>query len=289
MKSFSSALVGIRRSPYQSLAAVMMVTLTFFVAYSFSLFAVGAEHILQYFETQPQVIAFFHLDTQPSAIQTLAQTMQTKPYVEQVTIVDKQKALELYQKDNKDDPLLLELVTADILPASIEVSGKTIDDLAQIKEDLTQSQAVEEVVFQQDIINSLTTWTKAVRLIGIGTTVVLAITSFMIVLVIIGIKVTTKKQAINIMRMIGATRWYITIPFFYEGMVYGLIGSLFGWLIMYGCLLYLTPWLKEFLGTISILPVPWELLGLQLASGSFLGMTLGGLTGIIATRRLIRR
>lgn len=289
MKSFSSALVGMRRSPYQSLAAVIMVTLTFFVGYAFTLFIIGAERILQYFETQPQVIAFFTLDADPTTIESAAKTMQSKSYVEKVTVVDKQKALELYQQDNQDDPLLLELVTAEILPASIEVSGKTASDLPKIKEDLNQISQIDEVIFQQDIIESLTSWTRAVRLIGLGSTVVLALSSFLTVLVIIGIKVTIKKQAINIMRMIGATRWYITLPFLYEGMVYGFVGSLIGWGFMYGLLLYLTPWLKNFLGSIAVLPVPWELLGLQLATGSFLGMVLGGLTGIIATRRLIRR
>jgi cell division transport system permease protein len=61
MSALTTALIGMRRSPYQSLAAILLVTLTFFVGYSFSLFSLGSELVLRYFETQPQVIGFFQL------------------------------------------------------------------------------------------------------------------------------------------------------------------------------------------------------------------------------------
>jgi cell division transport system permease protein len=91
------------------------------------------------------------------------------------------------------------------------------------------------------------------------------------------------------MRIIGATRWYIRMPFLTEGMLYGLIGSLIGWGAMCVCLLYLTPWLTEFLGGIQLLPVPWEVLGIQLGIGTVAGMVLGAFAGTVAVSRMIKR
>lgn len=288
MNPLVAALVAMRRSPYQSLAAILMTSITFLVIYIFSLFLFGTETVLQYFETRPQIIAFFELTADPAVISNLEQTMRQKPYVADVKVVSKEKALEMYRADNKDDPLLLELVTAEILPASIEVSGKQLEDLDQIKQDLDQAKDIDEVVFQQDLVTTMTRYTNSIRLIGLGSIALLSLTSFLIIFVIIGMKVTTKRQIIQIMRMIGATKMYIALPFFYEGSLYGLVGSVIGWAAMYGSLLYATPWLKEFLGTVPLLPVPWPILAIQFSAGTLLGMLLGGITGIMAVRRLIR-
>lgn len=289
MNAFSSALTAMRRSPYQTLIACIMVSLTCFVGYVFSLFLYSAENILQYFETRPQVIAFFELSTPTSVITELQAQMIQKPYVETATVVSKEQALELYKEDNEDDPLLLELVTADILPASIEVSGQDADDLPQIKSDLEQATGVDEVVYQQDVINSLATWTSSVRLIGIGGVLLLSITSFLIIMSTIGIKITAKRHTIHIMRIIGATGWYIKAPFMIEGMLYGLIGSLFGWSLMVAGVLYLTPWLRDFLGSVPLLPFPPLVFGTQLAVGTLLAMGIGAIAALLAVQRFIKR
>lgn len=289
MSSLNTTLTAMRRSPYQTLVAILMVTLTCFVAYAFSLMLVGAERVLQYFETQPQVIAFFDLNAEPSQIAQLEATMKQKDYVAKVTVVSKDQALELYRQDKQDEPLLLELVSAEILPASIEVSGKTVDDLPRIKEDLTGQTGIEEVVFQKNIFESLSTWTKSLRLIGLGLSTLLGLTSFLIVMVVIGIKITAKRQAIYIMRIIGATRWYIKQPFMVEGILYGLIGSVIGWVLMYSGLLYLTPWLSHFLSPVPLFPVPTEFFAIQLGIGTAIAMLIGMFAALTASQRLIRR
>ncbi|MDQ3008269.1 MAG: permease-like cell division protein FtsX [bacterium] len=289
MNSFSTALTAMRRSPYQSLAAILMLTLTCFVGYAFSLFLLTAQDILQYFETRPQIIGFFELDTQPEAIVTVENTLKQKNYVEDVTIVSQEQALELYRSDNAEDPLLLELVTADILPASIEVSGKSLNDLALIKQDLETTTTIEDVIYQQDVVSSLSAWTSSVRLIGVASIVLLSVMSFLIIMVIIGMKATTKKQAIHIMRIIGATYWYIKWPFIVESIIYGLVGSLLGWLIMYAGFLYLTPWLDSFLGTITVTPITYSLFAIQLGVGTLLSTLLSGFAGSVAVQRQIRK
>jgi len=288
MNPFSTALTNIRRSPFQSITAMVITAVTLFVAYSFSLMILGTQQILNYFETRPQVIGFFELDTSVSEINQLGEVMQRKSYVKEVKLISQEEALATYREENKDDPLLLELVTADILPASIEVSADEILSLVQIKNDLEELDEVEEVVFQQDIIDSLTSWTTSVRYIGIAAVVVLGLTSFLIITALISMKVTHRKKAIQVMNFLGANSWFIKAPFFFEGVIYGLIGSLVGWGVMFAALLYLTPWLKNFLGTISLLPVPWEIFALQLSIGTLVTILLGGFAGVTAVKRMMK-
>ena len=289
MTPFSSALVTMRRSPYQSLASILILSFTFFVAYSFSLFLVGSEVVLQFFETRPQVIAFFEIETTNDQIKRVTEEIIEKDFVSDIEFVSKEEALEIYREENKDDPLLLELVTAQILPASLEVSGRNIEDLPRIREVLEDYEGIDEVILQQDIIDSLSSWTRSIRLVGMISVALLGLVSLLIMVIIIGMKVVTKRPAIKIMRLIGATKWFIKSPFVFEGVLYGLVSSLLGWGGSVIALLYLTPWLKEFLGSIPIFPVPVAFYAVQLGVGTVLGMLLGAFAGAVAVGRMIKK
>lgn len=289
MTSFSSALINMRRAPYQALAAILLLSVTFFVGYVFSFFALGSEKILQYFETRPQVIAFFNLETEPEVINQLATELSNQPYVTEVKVVSKDEALQIYQEENKDDPLLLELVTSQILPASVEVSASSLDDLKTIKDTLETNDDIDEVVLQEDILESLASWTTNLRLVGIVSITILGVTSLLLMMIVIGMKVITKRPAINIMRIIGATKWFIRSPFVIEGMLYGLLSSLIGWSIAVAILFYLTPDIKNFLGPIPLFPIEPAFFAVQVSLGTLIGMVLGSLAGSLAVGRVMRK
>jgi cell division transport system permease protein len=288
MRPFTTAVTNLRRSPYQSLLAILVMTITFFVANTFALTLMGAETVLRFFETRPQVIAFFTLSADDTTIAQAESEMKTKNYVAGTKIVSKAEALELYRKDNTDNPLLLELVTADILPASLEVSAKQATDLGKIKEDLNKLSGVEEVVFQDEVVSSLLQWTTSMRYVGAFVVGVLLLTSFLTVVVLVSMKAVTRKGAVSIMQIIGATNWYILSPFVFEGMIYGVLGALLGWVLMFGSLLYATPWLSSFLGGIIIFPVPYQVWLIQLGADVLVGLLLGGMASMVAARRLLR-
>lgn len=289
MKSLHSALINIRRSPYQSIVVILMITITFFVAYNFSLLMLGSHELLKFFEKKPQVIAFFKIDTADAIIEEVKNSFQNKIYVDQVVVVSKTEALKIYQESKKDNPLLLELVTADILPASIEVSSKDIKDLVKIKEELELIPEIDDVELQEDVINQLENWTNAIRIVGGVFALILAFTSFMLMVIIISLKAATKKRAISIMRVIGASKAYIIKPFIIEGMLYGIIGSLFAWLITIGCFIYATPFLSQFFKNIISFPLDFNLFLLQLGIGTSLAILFGSMASIVAVSKLIKK
>jgi cell division transport system permease protein len=202
--------------------------------------------------------------------------------------VSKQDALKIYKEQNKNDPLLLELVTADILPASLEISTTKIEDLSVINKQLLDSPLVSEVVFQKDIVSVLTSWTNALRSIGLGLIIVMSLVSIFIMIIIIGVKISQKKEDIEIMRLIGAGGWYIRWPFILEGISYGVVGAVLGWLVSAGALWYVTPFLSAFLKGMPIFPVPlifiFGLLGIEI----LIAIILGTLSSFLAVLRYLK-
>src|SRR5438132_1022634 len=116
---------NIRRTPYQALAASMVMFLTFLVLGGFMLLALGSQSILRFYESKPQTIAFFKDGTTDSDIKNIEASLEQTGRISGFKYVSKEEALKIYQDRNKNNPLLLELVTANILPASLEISAQT--------------------------------------------------------------------------------------------------------------------------------------------------------------------
>lgn len=278
----------IRRSPYQSLAAVAIMTLTFLAVSVFAFLILGSSKIITYFESKPQVTAFFRDDAKQSDIDSLETRLKNTGEVASVKFVSKEQALEIYRQQNKNDPLLLDLVTADILPASLEITTTRLSDLPALSDDLKKNPSVQEVVFQKDVVSTLTTWTNAIRIIGLALVILLSIVSIFIMATIISIKISQKKEEIEVMQLLGATKWYISWPFIFEGIGYGLFGTFVGWVISSAALLWATPLLEEFLRGIPILPVPWYIYAALLGAEWILAILLGVFASLLAVRRYIK-
>jgi len=289
MKSLKAAFINIRRSPYQSLLVMLMMILTFTIGYAVSFTIYASNILLSEVESQPQVVAFFKLDTPKEKLEAVKNKVDNLSYTKNVTLITQEEALKLYKQENQDEPLLLELVTADILPASIEVSTYKIDDLKKIKTELDKIDVIDDVVYQQDVINTLSRAIRSVKTAGVVAVVILSTISFITMVVIIALKVAGKKQSIGVMRLVGASHGFIRKPYILEGMIYGLIGSSIGFIISGASTYFGWPHLMQALNlNLNINFSPLMLLTYFVA-GSLIGMILGGFAGLVAVNRLIRR
>lgn len=288
MSAVKTSWKHIRRNPYQALTAICIMMLTFLAISVFAFIVFGSSVIIDYFESKPQVTAFFKDEAQQSEIDELKKSLETTGTIASVRFVSKKEALQIYKEQNKDDPLLLDLVTEDILPSSLEISTENIDDMALVSETLKGSPIVSEVVYQKDVVTTLSQWTNAIRVIGITLIIVLALVSVFIMMTVIGFKVSQKKEEIEIMRLLSATNWYIRWPFVFEGIFYGVIGTFLGWLIASAGLLYASDYLASFLKGIPLLPVsPLFLLAL-LAGELVIAVFLGVLASLLAVLRYLK-
>jgi len=285
---FKTAWTHIRRSPYQALAAILIMVLTFFVATVFVLTAGGFQIVLRYFETRPQVTAFLKDETTLSQVDTIKARLAQTGKVKESKYISKEEALTIYREQNKNDPLLLEMVTANILPASLEVSATNISYLGEIAQILSNEPVVEEVIFQEDVVKALHNWTDTLRKVGVGLISTLGLVSLLIILIIIGMKITLRREEIEILQLIGASPWYIRAPFIFEGIFYGIVGAILAWGISYLMLLYSTPFLVEFLAGIPLLPVPIFFMLALLGAEILAGVLIGILGSLLAVKRYLK-
>lgn len=290
MTIFKKTWTQIRRSPWQNLAAVMITTLTLLVISVFAILSFGSIKILQYFESAPQAIAFFKpgKDLTDTTIANIRAQLEKTGKLNNFRYVSTHEAEAIYKEKNKDNPLLLELVDYNILPASIEISSKDLKDLKDLKQILSVQEEVDEVVYYEDIVSNLSKWINSVKILGLGIIIYLLLESVLVILVIIGMQIASRREEIEILRLIGATAWFIRKPFILTAIIYGLTGSFMAWGLSYLLLLYSTPFLANWLQDIPLLPVPFLFMGLLLLGELLAGAIIGAIGGLTATHRFLK-
>jgi cell division transport system permease protein len=289
--SLSTAITRIKRSPYQAIAAISVMTLTLFLAGVFIIIAAGSHAIIRFFESQPQVIGYYKSSITPpeSEVDALISKIKSLSFVKSVQYTSKEEALKNYTQANLNSPLLLQGVTSNVLPASIEVSATDPKYLKQIADELAKDASISEVQFPEDIVAPFTLWTRSIRIVGIALVGVHVLVTFLVILLIMSVKVVSRKDEIVTFKLLGATNWYISWPFVLEGFIYGLSGAILAWGTAYLVLLYSMGFLVTFLAGTPILPPPlwfmFSVLGLEV----LLGALIGGMGGLVATSRFLKK
>ena len=279
---------NIRRTPFQALAASMVMFLTFFALLTFLILALGSQAALRFFESKPQVIAFFKEGATNQDIDAIQNALSQESRVVGTKFVSKDDALQIYKDKNKSDPALLELVTANILPASLEISTQTPDDLQPIAEILKREPVVSEVIVPEDVVRTLTSVTRVIRIVGTATVVFLLVFATLVIIMIIGFKIRLKRNEIEIMRLLGASPSFIRTPFILEGMFYGISGAVLSWITSYAIIWYFTPWLQSYLGDVKVLPVNPLIMLALLGANLLLALLVGGFGSMAAVRRYLK-
>ena len=289
MTTFKATWHHIRRSPFQSLTAIFVTTVCFFVLSIFAILSNGLSSVLNHFETKPEVTIFLKDGLDKSTVESLQKELSNYPNVREIKFISKEKALSIYKEQNKENPLLTEMVTASILPASFEVSVSDPAVLSQIAQNFSaKTEMVDEIIYQKDIIQNMLHWTSIIRKTGLIIALGTALISFFVIFIIVGMKITNRQEEIKISRLLGASKYYVKKPFLLEGFIYGLMGSLIGSAASFSSTFYFKDKINGFFQPITFVSSDINFYAMVLLSEIAFGIFVGYLASWIGVKRYIK-
>ncbi len=304
MEHLRVAFTHIRRSPYQALAAILVLSYMFFVVSIVAFHAYAAESTLTYIERQPQIIAFLKNSADISSIEKLKQELSLDRRISgEIKFVSHDQAFEIF-KSAADNPLVTELVPPEIFSPSLEFSVQDLSFAQDIISRLKREEVVDSVAFTGSVggesaigsaISRLEGTIQYVRTLGLVFIGFLVPTVVIVLVVIIGMRISTRREEIDTLRLIGATPWFIRAPLVFEGILYGIIGAFIGFLSSFVWFLYSVPAIKEYSVYFGNIPIiPRDLSAGLMLFGSLLGVELlfailiGFIGSFIALSRYLR-
>ncbi len=270
----------IKKEKMLSIANILIMTITFLVLAVFLTLVFASQSTLAYLEQQTQVTAFFEDEFTEDKIKSLQKELEKDERIFSVEYVSKQKALEIFMELNKDEPLLLESVSANILPASINVKTNQIEDLQAVSEELSKVQGVEGVKFFKDVVESFRAIANIIYVVGFVLSGIFLFISYSAIVLLLRTYINRRGTELEIQKLVGASNNYVKKPIVAQGIFFSVISGIKAvfiiliftaiFQVLYGPQELLVPFSKGL--TISIWVYSAILGGIILASSYFLGL-----------------
>jgi len=296
MKNF---FISIKRTPFQSAASFLVLFFSLFLTLFLFITLAFSESLLSYIETRPQITVYFQPKTNENEIFKIRDELNNSGKILSIKYINQKQAFEIYKQMNKDNPLLLEMVSADILPPSLEIYAKKPIFLPQIAEYLKKQASVDEVQFQKDILDRLLTLTSILRKISLTFFIYLFLMTTTVLIAITHFKIALKKEEIEILNLLGASYSYIRRPFLKEAFFMAIFASIFAFSIILAILFYFQPFLNSYLQGISSLslnilnlnlliwPINWSFLSITFLITSLFGVLVSLFSTFLATKKYL--
>ncbi len=222
---WSNMLFQVKKEKLMSISSVVVMTVTFLLLCLFINIVVFSQTALKYLEQQAQITIFFKDDYTADKIQQLKSTLEKDPKIQEVKYISKEDALRIFKEMNKNEPILLESISASILPASLEIKAKNISDLKNLSEGFKKLDGVEEVRFYEDVVQRFAQFSHVVYILGFILVVLFLGISYSVVMGTIRTMIASKGPELEVMKLVGASDDYVKRPFLQQGVFYGLISS----------------------------------------------------------------
>jgi cell division transport system permease protein len=285
-----------RRNWVMSLVSVSIIFISLLLVGAFFLTSSVLDSIVTSFESKVSIQVFL-TDTAPTAnVDALETDIQKMPDVKSITYVTKDEALARFKAQTKNSPQLVEQLRGNPLPASVEVAlvdprqVQTVvnlivkdPNLAKVIKNPTDPTA-SDIRYGQDVVQNLFKATEVVRVFAAAFLILLLVVSLVLIGNTIRLAIYSRRREISIMRLVGASNWFIRTPFLLEGVLQALIGSILALLTLAAAQALIVPWLQS---NLKFLPV--SIGGATVAQLTALLIGSGIVIGLLGSGSAIRR
>lgn len=187
----------------------------------------GAENMTRQFEGGVEFIVYVNPDITPAQLAAVRSDLEENPLIERATYVDRDATFKLFKELFKDNDVILENVGPKDLPTSfkVEPKDKSAENVSQLARYYGDRPNVFEVSAATDVIREMKGMTDFISRALAGFAIFLLIASSLLILNTIRTAMFARRREIEVMKLVGATNWFIRVPFMLEGLVQGLIGG----------------------------------------------------------------
>jgi cell division transport system permease protein len=288
-----------RRNWVMSLVAVSIIYISLLLVGAFFLTSSVLNTIVTSFEAKVSVQVFVKDAALPADVTALQTSIQKMPNVKGITYITKEKALERFKERTKNSPQLVEQLRGNPLPASIEVALVDPREVQSVVDAIVKDPLLGKVVknptdptasdirYGENVVDNLFRATGVIRIFAAAFLILLLGVSMVLIGNTIRLAIYARRREIGIMRLVGASNWFIRTPFLLEGVLQSLIGSILAILTLLAAQAFIIPWLQE---NLKFLPVSIsgatfaQLAGLLVLSGIVIGLLGSG----TAVRRYLK-
>ena len=222
---------------------ILTIALSLLVTAAFGLFFTNINQVFYIWKKGIRIMAYVSPSVEQTDIAMVEKHIKNLYGVKQIEYISQEDALDFMKNDMKQGNILSHL-KKNPLPASFMIhvnpevnSWQTIENLAN---QLQRMSEIYEVEYGKGWLERITSFMTFFQFTCMAIGTLLVITTLFVVSNTIRLVFYARRDEIDVMRLVGATQWFIKFPFYLEGIIQGLIGGIIGLTFLYGLFYYLT-------------------------------------------------
>lgn len=287
---------GFSRNIWVSVATVGIMILALSVVSGLLIIENITGTFVKELEGKVDVSVYFSQEADESKIQALRSELQAREDVRDIEYISRDQALSLFRERHQDSELLiasLEELSGNPFQGSLNIKAQKasqFDAIVSFVENSESASIIDKINFRENekIIQKLNSITSSIENIGLFFTLALSLVAILITFNTIRLVIYTYREEISVMKLVGASDWFIRGPFIVAGSLYGIISAIITWAIFFFALWLISEkvgvvfpgtdifafWARNFLAILMLLLV--------------FGVGLGSFSSFIAIRRYLK-
>lgn len=284
------------RNSWLSAASILTMTVALFMIINLVFFNVITQTVLATLKDKVDVSVYFNPSIPEDQILRVQRSLTLLENVKRVDYVSRDEALIKFKEKHKENFVLLkslEELEDNPLQPSLNIktySASQYESVVNFLESGRYKELIDKINYRQNenLISRFSAISKNVQRTVLGIMIILALLAILVTFNTIRLAIYNWRDEIGVMKLVGASNWYVRGPFLVEGILYGASAALISLIIVYPAVYFISPKLINFLPGVNLWQFSivhlWQMLLLQLS----VGVVLGAASSLIAIRRYLK-
>lgn len=220
-------LISLRRNLLMTIAGIITVAVSLFLFGGIRLVQTVVDHGTSKWKNGVELEIFMKPDAPAAQVAAVRASLEEdKPaLVKRYRFLDHQAAYKEFKKIFRDQPALIESTTPDVLPESFRVTPVTAEKTEVVADKYATAPGVDVVVTAQEQVKRLLSATRWINLVFTAIALALLASSLFLIVNTIRLATFARRREIEVMKLVGASNWFVRVPFLAEGFAQGAIGA----------------------------------------------------------------
>lgn len=291
---FSETFTSLKRNFFMGFTAITTVAITLFIVGFFAIIVYDIQGIISSIKSDVELAVYLEDNISEELKEYIEQYIISWEETDAVRYISKEQALERFKKQNEGSDILKE-IEGNPLPASFEITLNNPEKIDRVAlrfydKDGNCIEGVDEVIYGRNYVNTLFSITAIIGTIAFLIIIALLLAAVVLIFNTIRLSIYARRKEIEVMKLVGATNWFVRIPFLFEGFFEGFAGSVVSIILLYFINKFL--WIRVERVIVDTMRIKELAI---VGSGNFMLYTymgvavLGGLIGLLSSAIALRR
>lgn len=283
----SEVMVGLWRNVTMTIAMIITMAVSLTMLGASGLMYLQVNSMKDFYYDQIEVSIFLASDVSEEQRTGLQSSLDSDPLITTVTYESREEAYNRFQTLYADAPDLVNAVKPDQLPESFRIKLVDPEEYQAIFDKYNGTEGIDEIVDQRRLLDKIFSILSSVQSMALIAASIMAIAALMLVGNTIQVAAYSKRREVAVMKLVGASNWFIQAPFVLEAVVAGLFGSILGFgALVLGKVLLLDGSLRDL--TELLTPIEWSSVLLMFPVMAGVGALVSAVTAWVTLRFYLR-